>query len=421
MGILEKIFPRKALKLSETEERAIADSGSERARRALASDEHTSQEILYFLAEKDPSPAVRKAVATNPSTPLQASPILAMDGDEDIRLVLAGRLMKILPDLSQDKYSQLYAFAVQSLGMLALDEVLKIRKALAETLKDHAHTPPAVAAQLARAVEREVSEPILRFCVALSDDDIVDILQNHPANWAAEAVAGRKSLSNRVSRAVFDTGNTRAGAIMLANEGANIAPQLLEMIVEQAREYPEWHKPLAMRKTLPPLMAMKLAAYVDGTVKKILLERTDLDAVTIGEITAIVKRRGEFDEEKRKAETRDAGDPVERAKKLYESGDLNEEVVSDAIAMNDRKFVLAAMAYRARTTIENIEKVLDVRAPKSICAVTWKAGYSARLALKLQQTFGRVPPASLIYPRGGTDYPIDCEVMKAQLEIIGIE
>ncbi len=415
--VFGKLFS-KGKKLLESEEKRIAEKGSERERHALAKDEHSSQEILYYLALHDPSKKVRKAVAGNASTPLQASSLLAKDKDQDVRLIIARRLVKVLPTLTAEKYSQLYAFTVQSLGMLALDEVLKVRKALSETLKDHAYTPPAVAAQLARDLEREVSEPILRFCAALSDDDLVDILKTHPANWAAEAIAGRKKLSARVSEAVIDTGNVRAGKALIMNEGAEITSRLLETIVERAREYPEWHKPLASRKALPPLMAMKLAAFVDGAVKKILLERSDLDAVTIGEITAIIKRRAEFEEARKKSI--DKTDPVERAKKLHAAGDLTEEAVSDATSMHDRAFVMAALALRTKSTIADMEKVFDVKAPKSICAICWKAGYSARLALKLQQGFGAVKASALIYPRGGTDYALSEEEMRFQLGIIGI-
>lgn len=416
--IFKKLFPSKKQKLMESEEKRIAEGGKEKERLALARNEQSSQEILYYLALHDPSKKVRKAVAENPSMPLQASSLLAKDKNQDVRYVIANRLVKILPELSQEKYSQLYAFAVQSLGMLALDEVLKIRKALSETLKDHAYTPPEVAAQLAKDIEREVSEPILRFCAALSDKDLIDILKTHPANWAAEAIAGRKSLSASVSEAVIDTGNTRAGQILISNEGAVITQDLLGVIIDRAREYPEWHKPLAGRKSLPPLMAMKLAAFVDSTVKNILLQRSDLDAVTIGEITAIIKRRVEFEGAQKKSV--DKTDPVERAKKLYASGDLTEETVSDAIAMRDRAFVMAALALHTKSTIADIEKVLDVKAPKSICAVCWRAGYSARLALKLQQVFGAVKPSALIYPRGGTDYALTEEEMRFQLGIIGI-
>ena len=46
---------------------------------------------------------------------------------------------------------------------------------------------------------------------------------------------------------------------------------------------------------------------------------------------------------------------------------------------------------------------------------------SMRLALKLQQTLGRVPHTALIYPRGGTDYPLTEEQMRWQLDAIGIK
>lgn len=419
MGLLDFFKTAKSGKRLESDEKQIAHHGNEKKRLSLATDENTSQEILYYLALHDPSDKVRKTVAANPSTPMQASTLLAKDRSEDVRIVIARRLVKILPQLSAEKYSQLYAFAVQSLGMLALDEVLKIRKALSETLKDHAHTPPAVAAQLARDLEREVAEPILRFCAALSDEDIIDILRTHPANWAAEAVARRKKLSAPVSRAVIETGNVRAGKYLLTNEGAEITPDLLEMIIERAREYPEWHKPIASHKKLPPLMARKLAAYVDKSVRKILEERSDLDNTTIREISDIIQRRMDFEEERRK--TIDRTNPADRAKKLYDAGDLSEEVLSDALAMRDKEFVIAALALRAGAKSDDIQKVFDVRAPKSICAITWRCGYSMRLALKLQQVMGGVKPPALIYPRGGTDYPLTEEQMRWQLGMIGLD
>ncbi len=402
----------------DRDEKRIAREGSEKQRLALAADERTSQEILYYLAQNDPSKKVRKKVADNPSTPVQAGMFLSKDKEADIRLAMAHRLVKILPRLNEDGYGQLYAYAVQSLGMLALDEVLKVRKALSETLKDYAKTPPELAAQLAKDLAREVSEPILRFCMAVPDKDLLEILKSHPSNWAAEAIAGRQTVSAQVSEAVIDTGNARAGVILLSNEGAQITPNLLEVIVERAREYPEWHKPIASRKTLPPLMAQKLAAYVDKSIKKILVERSDLDRATIAEISTIIQRRMDFEEEKRKSIN--ASDPLERAQKMFDARAITEDVLIDAVIMRDKDFVLACLALMARTKLSNIQKVFDVRAPKAICAICWHCGYSARLALTLQQYFGRVPHASLIYPRGGSDYPMPASELQWQLEVIGI-
>lgn len=416
MGFFSKLLP--AAKISEAEEKKIAEGGSEKQRLALALNPRASQEILYYLALHDQSEKVRKAVAGNPSTPLQASSLLAKDKSRDVRFIMAHRLVKILPELTEERYTQLYAFAVQSLGMLALDEVLKIRKALSQTLKDYAFIPSDLAAQLARDLEREVSEPILRFCMALGDDDLCDILATHPENWAAEAIAGRETVSARVSAAVIDTGNAVAGAILLNNKGAIITEELLETIVARASEYPEWHKPIAVHKALSPLMAQKLAAYVDKTVRKILLERSDLDKRTIEDVASVIRRRMEYEEERKNNFA--GADPVKRAKKMFADGILLENVFEDAIAMHDRKFVMAALALRADTSIANIEKVFDVKAPKAICAVCWKAGLSMRMAMRLQQTFGAVKPSALIYPRHGTDYPLTEEEMRWQLGVAGI-
>lgn len=423
LAFLEKIFSKNEKTFLDAEERNIAEHGNEKQRLALAKNEKASQDILQYMAESDASAKVRGAIAANPSTPLEAAPVLARDASEDVRMVLARRLVNILPNLSNDKHSQIYAFAVQALSDLALDEVLKIRRALTETLKDHAHTPPAVAYQLAKDLERTVSEPILRFCTALSDNALIEILQSHPAAWAAEAVAQRDVISAPVSQAVIDTGNRKAGQYLIENKGADIASQTLELIVARAREYPEWHKPIATRAELPPLMAAKLAAFAEQSVRKLLTERTDLDKTTINQITIIMQRRVEYQGEQKKRAKKIEGsleDAAKRAKSFFDHGELTEELIADALALHDTPFVVQALALLVRTTKDTIQNVFDARAPKSICAITWKAGLSMRFAFQLQQVMGRVPVASLIYPRGGTDYPFTKEEMETHLEVIGI-
>jgi uncharacterized protein (DUF2336 family) len=221
-----------------------------------------------------------------------------------------------------------------------------------------------------------------------------------------------------VSQAVIDTGNPTAGKYLLQNPGAEIPDDLLEVIVDRAREFPEWHKPIAVRIPLPPLMARKLAAYVDKSVRKILVERSDLDSDTISDVAEIIRRRIEY-EDKFKEEAKKT-DAVDRARNLYKKGDLTEEILSDAAAMRDRKFVLAGMALLLKTNLPTVEKVFDVKAPKAICALCWKAGLSMRFALHVQQVLANIPPAQLVYPRGGLDYPLSKEDMQWQLDVIGI-
>lgn len=398
------------------EEKKIAQSDDVGARLNLAGDSRTHQEILYYLATHDPHPGVRRAVASNVATPVQAGKALAADKNEDVRLAIAARLVTLLPELSRDKHSQLYAYCVQALGTLALDEVLKIRKALSTALQDHAHAPPKVAGQLARDVEREVSEPILRFCAALADEDLLDILRDHPASWAVQAIAGRKSVSAWVSRAVIKTEDRPAGAILLSNIGADVTQDLLVEIVEHARNFPEWQKPMALHRNLPVSVAQQLASFADASVRDILLKREDFDEKTIEDISEVFRRRLDFaDEEARTDET-----PAQRVKRLVKKRMLTEAYISDALAMRDREFVYHAMAHLAKTDAAHIERIFAMKTPKPIIALCWKAGISMRLALRMQQELGQVPVKDLMYARGGTDYPLTNDEMVWQLEFLGL-
>jgi uncharacterized protein (DUF2336 family) len=415
---LQNILPGfKSTAENYEKQKITARTGSFFSRMLLARNAKTSQDILYYMAESDPSAKVRKAVARNASTPVHASMILAGDKSVDVRLALAGRLVDLLPGLSAEKHSQLYAYIVQALGTLALDEVLKVRKALASTLKDHAHTPPKVAGQLARDVEREVAEPILRFCAALSDEDLLDILKEHPAGWAVQAIAGRHTVSEEVSEAVIEADYIPAGTALIRNEGASLSSNLLQTIVSRAREYPEWHEPLSVRKSLPPAMAKILAEYVDDRVRLMLQGRADFDEKTSGEIAAVVRRRIEFEQKDDSAEET----PTRRVNKLVREGTLNEAAISDGLAMRDREFVILALASLTRSTASDIHKVFSMRAAKPITAMAWKAGLSMRMALRLQQEIGQIPPKELLYPKGGTDYPMTREEIKWQLDFLDLE
>lgn len=414
MGFFSKIFGKKSKAEIYEAEKNIALSDNVKDRLKVAKNPKTHQEILFYMAQTDGSAEVRLAVAGNKATPVQASGVLSKDKSEDVRLALAGRLAALLPDLSSDKQGQLYKFAVEALGNLALDEVLKVRVALSSALKECADTPPSVAGQLARDLEREVSEPILRFCIALSDDDLLDILKSHPASWAVQAVASRPRIAAPVSQAVIDTNDVAAGQILMENKGADISLETLKDIVEKSKQYPEWQKPIAMKKSLPPELVRELAGFVDLSVRNILMERTDFDAELMEDVSSTVQRRMDY------MEQADNETLEQRVLRLYKAGKLNDEVFGDALSMRDKSFVSAGLAVLLKTNQANIDKIFAMGAAKPIVAICWKAGLSMRFALRLQQDMAKVPHTELIYPRGGTDYPLSEADLKWQLEFLGL-
>lgn len=401
-------------------EKAIATSGDPEQRLGLARSRRTHQEILYYMAEHDPDPAIRQAVARNLVTPVQASVVMSSDASEDVRLALAERLVLLLPELSCTDYSQLYAIAVQALGALARDEVLKIRTALSSALRDHAYAPPAIAAQLARDVERQVAEPILRFCTALPDEVLLDILKNAPEDWILEAIASRRKVSDPVSAAVIGHGHSESGRTLIANPGAALGIDLLREIVARARYLPEWRESLALRRGLPPEIAKTLADYAQESVQHALAGCSDFNRHTRADIGKAFRRRLLYAIESEADREGRAESPYDRAVRLARSGALNEKIIADALAMHETEFVIAAIACLAGTSLANVKRIFALHAARPIVTLSWQAGLSMRMALQLQKEMGRVPFRELVYPRDGTDYPLSDSELRWESDFLGL-
>jgi uncharacterized protein (DUF2336 family) len=279
---------------------------------------------------------------------------------------------------------------------------------------DYAKAPPSVVGKLARDVEREVSEPILRFCTALSDDDLLDILSNHPEPWVISAIAGRPEVSVPVSGAVVDTDDVPATTVLVNNSGASLGAETLQKIVERAHEYPEWHGPIVMRRELSLDLAQQLAGFVDEKILHVLEKRGDFDPATRQSIAAIVRRRMDYQRADRPGETAE-----QKVARMTSSGSLSVEVVQDALAWQQTDFVILALAQMTAVHPVIVKKILASGTAKPVVALCWKGQLPMRFCIELQRTAAKLQPADLLYAKGGTDYPLTPEEMKWQLEFFG--
>ncbi len=422
MGLFDKLFKGakdKAIGLTKQVhepkryevEREKAKSKSARDRLKIAKNPKTHLEILYYLAE-DQDKSVRKAVASNPSTPIHVSEVLAQDDEVDVKIALIKRLTALLPDLSQDQYTHLYAFAAQALGILALDEVLKVRLALSSALKDELYAPPEVASQLARDLERQVSEPILKFCTAVSTETLVDILIQHPESWVVEAIASRQDIHMDVAGAVVETNQTKAGKILIENKTAKISDEDIDKILRQAPEKPEWHKPLALQTHLPARVMREIITFVDSSIQKLIFERTDMAKDMRNELMDTVSRRVNFLVD-------DKGNritPEEKATSLQKRDALDDDSIRDALALREYDFVYHALSLKSDLPLNVVKKMIETQSPKASTAVVWKANLSMRTALEIQKTIAKIQPRELIYPKNGDEFPIADSDLKWQID-----
>jgi hypothetical protein len=177
---------------------------------------------------------------------------------------------------------------------------------------------------------------------------------------------------------------------------------------------------VAARNNLPKEVAMELADYAEASVRDLLVKRSDFDEETIEEISTTFHRRMEFAVEADEEKTAQAGGQS-RAVRLFKDRALDEEVISDALGMRDKGFVTEAIALRAKISYSDVERIIEMKAAKPLIAICWKADLSMRMALRVQKELGHIPPKDLVYPKGGTDYPLSDEDLNWQLEFMGLE
>lgn len=379
-----------------------------------AEDSVTSPDILQKLAA-DSNVTVREKVAHNAAAPLKAQVLLALDDSDSIRAAIAYRAGSLVARLAQLGAPHAAALAIHTLEALALDQAVNVRVALATSLKDVALAPAAVIKKLARDISREVAEPILRCCLALSDDDLISLISERRDGWRHNAIASRASVSAKVSDAIIASDSQTAVMTLLGNAHADLDENRLTLLTDRAVTEAAWQEPLARRAGLPPRLARRLAEFVDEKILGILRQRDDFDSATVEDIVTTIRRRVAW------TNAPDATLPgAEKARRMFLCGTLDTTQISDALSWNEQDFVSHAVALLARVPVPTVTTIFKSQNPRAVTALAWRAKLPMRCALLLQMRAANIPSDRLLNARGGTEYPETPFAMIWQLEMYGI-
>lgn len=419
-GLLSRLVGRDSAGALDYEKaKKLAGAKSPRARRDLAGRADAQPEILYFLAD-DSDVGVRRAVAANAATPPHAGLLLAADGDVEVRCNLAHRIGRLAPQLDEAERHRIGAVVGDVLDRLARDQLPRVRRIIAEELKEAANVPPALIQRLARDADSGVASPLLEFSPLLDDDVLLEILREAPAPEALAAISRRPTVNAPVSDAVVASGDERAIAALLSNPSAQIREETLDGLVDRAERITSWQAPLVRRPTLSPRAVRRLTEFVADSLLAELERRRDLDAETAQAVSAALRRRLEDDSRSPDAAE---GSPAETgedgAARLHADGALSEEAIAGALGAGDRAFVLKALSLLAGLPPEVVSKAVSMGSAKGVTAIAWQAGLGMRTAVQLQLRLARVPPPKVLQARDGTDYPLSENEMRWQVEFFG--
>lgn len=407
--------------LSYEEEKHLARHGDIAVRTKLAEREDVRPEILYYLAE-DPDPQVRRRIAANSRTPVHADLILARDADDVVRIDLAAKISRLAPGLSANEQEQVRRMTYEVLEILARDQLPRVRRVLAETLKDVADAPADIIGHLARDTDIEVSGPVLRCSPVLTEDDLLEIIRTCVVAGPLSVISERKGIGERVSDAIIATDDVQAIGVMLANPSAQIREETLDRLIERAPEIESWHEPLARRPKLSPGSVAKIAGFVGESLIAELQARGDLDSATVEVLKTELSARLERDKDGDGGNGEDAKDEamvepaIARVRRIYADGNLTEDCVSQALGSGDRRFVTAALAVLSDLPLSLVEKIGESKSARGVTAVCWKAGLSMRFANQLQIRYAFIAPNAALNPATGNKFPLTPEEMEWQIE-----
>lgn len=391
-------------------DKELARDSRAEVRQELAARHDVAPEILYYLAEDD-DPAVRRAIATNPAAPRQADLLLTADPDDNVRLDLAHKIGRLAPDLSLAEQSQLQSLTLEALRALAIDSLPRVRQAIAEEIKATDTVPEDVVNRLARDVEDIVAAPVLEFSPLLSDADMLEIIDSAPVQGVLNAISRRQGLAAPVCDAIADTDNVPAIAQLLSNPSAQIREQTLDELIERAPAHKEWHRPLATRPRLSEGAVTRICQFVSRSLLNSLQESNELPAEFTEAVAARVNSRLDDSAAEEANEGTDDDDPLRReqaekdVRSYHQLGRLDDGMLQERMDRNDRYFTLQAISCLTEIDYELVRQIIASGSAIAVVALCRRAGLSMRTAIDAQVKVAKIGTGSIIYAKGGTDYP----------------
>jgi uncharacterized protein (DUF2336 family) len=381
-------------------------------RRELAARDTTEPEILYYLTD-DTDTAVRKNIAGNSATPIQANFLLAEDEVEEVRAELARKICRILPDISGSDAEELLDQTIEVLEILAADQEKAVRAIISESLKESRNIPKHIVMALARDVEEIVAGPILEYSPLLSDNDLLEIIAAGVAVGALPAIASREKIGEEVSASIAARLEIPAVAALLANPSAKIREETMNQIIDQAEQVDKLHEPLILRLDLSLRAVRRITGFVASSLLESLSRKHKLSREMEKELKLSTQVR--IEETEQFAQLENEEHTMTRAEEMWAAGQLDEEAVSEAVKRKDHSFVSQAISLMSGYSPKTINAMLSSRNGKVVISLCWKAGLSMRLAFDVQTRIAHVSRKDIINARNGVEYPFTDEEMDWQL------
>lgn len=239
--------------------------------------------------------------------------------------------------------------AEEILRSMTRDAEVMVRAALSESLKDNVDLPKDIVLSLASDVV-EVAGPMLEFSKALSDADLLEIIQNKPPPGHQLAVARRGTVSEAIADALVSTDHEDVVVQLVANDGAQISEPTMNRVIDAFGASEEVSSSLVRRQTLPLTVSERLVSLVSESLREHLVTHHELSPSVATDILMQTRERATVGLVKPGTNVMDLEEMVDQ---LDSNGRLTPTLMLRALCMGDTGFFEAALARRADITVVN--------------------------------------------------------------------
>ncbi|MFQ5958529.1 MAG: DUF2336 domain-containing protein [Alphaproteobacteria bacterium] len=230
-----------------------------------------------------------------------------------------------------------------------------VRKDLSERLAEDSRAPRELVVTLAND-EIEVAHPVLVKSTVLQDADLIEIIR-HRTQAHQLTIAMRRNISEDVSQALVDIGDTDVVTALIKNDDAAISRSLMEYLVAESKHVDTFQNPLVERRDLPVDLARKMYWWVSAAVRQHIVENfridpTALDDAVEGTVNAAIERDGL---------TPQASEPSEAervARQMAERDQLNEEFLLQTLRQGEIALFEACFATKTGLPLKLTRRLL---------------------------------------------------------------
>jgi uncharacterized protein (DUF2336 family) len=286
---------------------------------------------LAYLSQEDVERlAADRTPATRAATMLRVGEVLASGvvGLEE-RLIAYAIIDRVLPEAE-----------------------IEIRAELAKFLKNVPWLDHRLATRLANDV-LEVAEPILAESLALSDEDLLAVIDRHSIGHA-RAIAKRSKLTAPLTTALIKTEDEVCVLRVASNDNAEIEVSSMHRLMDRFAENQPVVEAVSQRSMLPLAIVERMATLVTGRTLERLIGRYAVPAHRVAMI--LHHSREHF------LLQSIAGEPAEElrafAQRLEDNRLLGPTLVMRAIAIGQFGFLLQALSIKANVPISNVRKLM---------------------------------------------------------------